>query len=74
MNNIIFCPHCGGMIEIELINCGIFRHAIFKNGTQINQHADKQTCEKYLKDNLIFGCGGPFKILNEKIQKCDFNE
>lgn len=75
MIKIIECPHCNGGIIIESINCGIFRHGVFKNnGQQINPHADEQTCEYYIKHNLIWGCGNPFKIINEKVVKCGFNE
>ena len=60
---IICCPSCKEFIIIEKLNCGIFRHGILKSdGSQINPHASKEECI-YLKNNdLIIGCGSPFKI------------
>ena len=67
------CPHCGVTIEIISLNCGIFRCGIFKsNGQQMNPHASKEYCEKIVKEQLIFGCGKPFCIINGKISKCEY--
>lgn len=64
LNLIINCPHCKEPVIIEELNCKIFRHAIFKNsGLQINPHSSKLECDNYLKNNLIFGCGKPFRII-----------
>jgi hypothetical protein len=77
-NNIIVqCPHCQEFIEILEINCAIFRHAIFKlSGQQIDPHSSKDVCEQYIKDDLIFGCGKPFRvIIKEEIlvaEVCDY--
>jgi len=63
-NNIIICPHCKDYIIITKINCGIFRHGIFKQtGKQIHPHLDKITCEQLFDNNMIYGCGKPFKII-----------
>ena len=60
---ILKCPHCNEYIIIEQINCAIFRHGVLKaNGQQIDPHSPKELCEYYLKNNLIYGCGKPFKI------------
>lgn len=68
MNIILECPHCGGLIEIEQINCGIFRHGIFKNGTgQIPPHDPKKNY-----GDTIWGCGNPFKYENGKLIICDY--
>lgn len=64
---ILTCPHCKENIIIEKINCGIFRHGIFKNGVQIEPHTPKEQCENYIKQGLIYGCGLPFQI----IKKCE---
>ncbi len=58
MNQEIFlsCPHCGGMVEIEQINCGIFRHGIYKSGEQIPPHDPQKDYGE-----TIWGCGKPFK-------------
>jgi hypothetical protein len=61
---ILQCPHCNEYILIEKLNCGIFRHGILKsNNSQINPHATKEECEYYINNNLIYGCGKPFKII-----------
>lgn len=57
------CPHCNEYIIIEQINCAIFRHGIYKdNYSQINPHLPKNDCDKLKNENLIYGCGKPFKI------------
>ena len=73
------CLHCGLQIVIykHEINCGIFRHGAMKDtGMQIGPHSSKAECDKLVTDNLIFGCGKPFKITknnNEyKIEICDY--
>ena len=74
---ILQCPHCKEYIIIEKQNCGIFRHGSFKiNGIQINSHAPKDECDFYINNQLIYGCGKPFKIIlnGEKfeIEICDY--
>jgi hypothetical protein len=76
--DIIFlkCPHCGVFVAIykKEINCKIFRHGVFKsNFKQINPHETKENCDKYVEEDLIFGCGKPFKIFNI-IEHTDSNE
>lgn len=61
---ILKCPHCNEDIIIEKINCGIFRHGILKkNYTQINPHSLKELCDYYVQNELIYGCGKPFRIV-----------
>jgi hypothetical protein len=63
---IVSCPHCNEFILIEKINCGIFRHGIFKhNEKQIDPHSTKEICEHYIRNNMIYGCGKPFQIILE---------
>jgi hypothetical protein len=74
---ILICPHCNDYIQIAKINCAVFRHGILKhNGKQINPHAPKKICDLYLKKNLIYGCGKPFRIIdnNGKLETeiCDY--
>jgi hypothetical protein len=74
---ILKCPHCKEYIIIEKLNCGIFRHGVIKtNGQQINPHASKEMCDDLLKKNLIYGCGKPFRIIQNgekfEIQICDY--
>lgn len=80
---ILECPHCNGTIIVleKQLNCKIFRHGILKkNGKQIDPHFKKDDCERLLRDNLIWGCGKPFKVFEsikdqQKIYKaeiCDY--
>jgi hypothetical protein len=63
---VLICPHCNDFIIIEQINCGIFRHGILKShNTQINPHASKEECEYFINNGLIYGCGLPFRIIQE---------
>ena len=77
MEPIITCPNCNEFIIVEQLNCGIFRHGILKEtGKQIDPHLSKEQCDFFINNNLIYGCGKPFQIINEngvwKIQKCDY--
>ncbi len=75
---IINCPHCDGSIIIIELNCKIFRHGVFKNtGNQIGPHSSKEECDQYIKQNLIYGCGKPFQIIEDNDNKykaviCDY--
>lgn len=72
---IVKCPHCELFVEIEQLNCRIFRHGTFKHdGKQINPHLPKQECERLYKNNLIYGCGKPFQIPHGKQEAiiCDY--
>jgi hypothetical protein len=80
---ILKCPHCEDFVLIDKLNCGIFRHGIIiHSGNQMNPHETKENCDKLKNQNLIYGCGKPFKIvLNHKgeingnmyfIEKCDY--
>ena len=67
------CPHCGISIEIEQINCAIFRCGIYKqNGQQIPPHLPKEECDRLFCENLIYGCGRPFIITENIPKKCDY--
>ena len=77
MEPIITCPNCNEFIIVEKLNCGIFRHGIVKeNGKQMDPHLCKEQCDFLINNNLIYGCGKPFQIINEngvwKIQICDY--
>lgn len=64
-NNIyVKCPHCNGLMEIDEINCAIFRHGYNKEtGLQIPAHLEKKACDELIKKGLIYGCGKPFKVI-----------
>lgn len=60
---IVDCPHCLVTIEIEELNCKIFRCGIRKSdGVQINPHLDKAECDRLSENNEIYGYGKPFRI------------
>ena len=61
---IVICPHCNENVLIEKLNCKIFRHGILKlNNNQMDPHSSKELCENLIANDLIFGCGKPFKII-----------
>ncbi len=78
MEIIISCPHCDQNILVmeKEINCAIFRHGSYKiNLKQINPHEKKEECDRLAKEDLIFGCGKPFRIIKEEEYKaiiCDY--
>lgn len=60
------CPQCGGTIQVEKLNCGIFRHGFFKKTKkQIPPHATLKQCQEYVKKGLIWGCGKPFQVIKK---------
>ena len=59
--SVIECPSCGISIEVLEINCRIFRCGVLKTTMeQIPPHSSKEECDKYVKEDLIYGCGKPF--------------
>jgi hypothetical protein len=69
------CPHCGISIEVKIkeLNCRIFRCGQFKDsGKQIPPHSSKKVCDNLAKNNLIYGCGKPFNIIEKIIKICDY--
>ena len=51
-------------VNIEQLNCCIFRHGVFKNNMlQIDPHTPKNICDHYIENQLIIGCGKPFKVI-----------
>jgi hypothetical protein len=62
------CVHCDGEIAIKIseLNCRIFRHGIYKKTyEQINPHMKKKECDRLFNQKLIYGCGKPFRIVEE---------
>ena len=75
---IIICPHCNSYLSITELNCGIFRHGIYKKtNEQIDPHLSEENCKKLIESNQIYGCGKPFQIIVQDdktwiVQKCDY--
>lgn len=67
---IIECPYCKDSIEIEEINCKIFRHAANENFVQLNPHSKKEEIDQ----NKKYGCGMPFWYDGNEIKYIDFND
>ena len=64
----VSCPHCGASIEVlpDEINCGIFRHGAFVDTLEpLDPHAPKYVCELLVANGLIYGCGGPFRLVED---------
>lgn len=77
MSLLVICPHCQCSVEILEINCAIFRHATFKqSGAQLNPHASKEECDLLFQQDLIYGCGKPFRIISQNntyiAEICDY--
>lgn len=73
--NICQCPYpdCNIAIEIIEINCSIFRCGIYKdNGNQIDPHLPKEECDKLKRNDKIWGCGRPFKLVNRTLVRCEY--
>lgn len=61
---VVQCPHCQEYLEIEEINCGIFRHGVYKtSGEQLYPHLDQRSCEQLVASDQIYGCGKPFQVV-----------
>lgn len=73
-NFTIVCPWCERPTIILAINCGIFRHGVFKkNMVQIPPHTPKNVCDKLIQEDKIYGCGKSFRIENNgNVLKCDY--
>jgi len=70
----VTCPHCEITLEIEQINCNVFRCGVYKSNINkcINPHTPKAECDRLKKQDLIYGCGKPFTIKDEKAIICDY--
>jgi hypothetical protein len=76
----LVCPHCQGMIIVlpNELNCRIFRHGVYiSNGEPIPPHASKEECDRLVSENMIHGCGKPFRVIqqvdgSELAVECDY--
>ena len=69
------CPHCMLLCQVPRseIRCTIFRHAVFKRDSRfVDPHASKETCNEWLKNDLVYGCTKPFKFDGNTVEKCDY--
>lgn len=73
------CPNCNEPILLyrSEINCQIYRHGVFKSDLQqMNPHTPKKECDRFVQENLIYGCGKPFRVHFENddivLGKCDY--
>ena len=69
------CPNCNLYVLIlkNELNCRIFRHGVLKsNMTQINPHMPKNQCDELKRMDLIYGCGKPFRYVNNKLEICGY--
>ena len=70
---LVNCPNCNQFAIIEQLNCAIFRFGIFNsNYEQIPPHLEREKCLELVRERLIYGCGQPFKIVENKAEKCDW--
>ena len=60
MHRLIICPHCITYMLIKNIKIGLFRHAMFIDGTNC-QHLTKEELDSYMELNIILGCGKPLQ-------------
>ena len=60
---VVKCPHCHLLVQIESVNCAIFRHAILKDSyTQVPPHAPKEVCDRLIEEGKVIGCCKPFRV------------
>ena len=79
-SHVISCPWCLGKITVqkEAVNCGIFRHAEFVDGSPVPPHTSKAQMDMFLSTKCVKGCGQPFKMeismdtLKPVVTKCDW--
>lgn len=65
---IFTCPHCSQDIIVSKreLNCKIFRHGVYKsNYTQIPPHSTFEECQRLIANDLIYGCGKPFEVIEK---------
>ncbi len=73
------CLHCKQpfVIAAKDFNCKILRHGVFRVTNQpMNPHAAKEECERLVKEEKIYGCGKPLRIVKQNesyiLEICDY--
>jgi len=62
------------MVHQSELNCRIFRHGTYRNTQQpIPPHSSKEECDRLVAENLIEGCGKPFRVTEDlEAVECDY--
>ena len=77
------CPWCEEVVVVrpQDVACKIFRHAEFKRKAGrfrfVNPHAPQAECERWVREDLIVGCGKPFRLdapggQAKRVSKCGY--
>ena len=69
------CPHCDLLCQVPQneIRCTIFRHGNFKKDFSfVPPHSSKEECDRWIKEDLIWGCGKPFRFTGATLEICDY--
>ncbi len=63
-----YCPHCNKELDFDPIECGTAIHGYLEkeNYKQIDPHASRAVCEKYIRENAVAGCGKRILIIKSK--------
>ena len=76
---IFTCLHCNEPFVIfkKDFNCKILRHGVLRDSsTPMNPHASKEECDKLVKEEKIYGCGKPLRIVKKDgsyiVEICDY--
>lgn len=72
---LVTCPHCLGEVYIPKkdIQCGVLRHAVNKSNLEpTSPHSAKAELDRLLAAGEIYGCAGPFRITNDRVEICDY--
>lgn len=76
MSYLISCPHCDITIEIphNWLNCKIFRCGVYRKpgSPPIDPHTPEAECKRLVAENLIWGCGSPFRFNGTTVEKCEY--
>lgn len=69
------CPHCELLCQVPRseIRCTVFRHAVFKkSGEFVPPHAEKEECERWIREDLVWGCAKPFRFNGKMVEVCGY--
>ena len=65
LQSVVTCPWCDGLVVVEELRCGIFRHGAFRDtGLQIDPHATQAQIEQWAAEGRLVGCGRPFRVIH----------